>query len=67
VVSRSRPFVLREHVPLESFCTLGIGGAARWFARANTTDDVRAIHQWCAEREIPLFVLGGGSNLVVSD
>jgi UDP-N-acetylmuramate dehydrogenase len=67
VVSRSRPFVLREHVPLESFCTLGVGGPARWFARANTNEDVRAIHQWCAEHEIPLFVLGGGSNLVVSD
>jgi len=67
VVSSRRPFVLREHVPLESFCTLGVGGPARWFARANTTDDVRAIHQWCAEHGIGLFVLGGGSNLVVSD
>lgn len=67
MVSPRRPFVLREHVPLDSLCTLGVGGAARWFARADRSEDVRAIHQWCSEHDVPLFVLGGGSNLVVSD
>lgn len=62
-----RPFVLREHVPLDSLCTLGIGGKARWFARADRSEDVRAIHQWCSEHDVPVFVLGGGSNLVISD
>lgn len=67
VAAPKPPFDLREHVPLHSLCTLGVGGAARWFARAGTSDDVRAIRQWCAERQLPLFVLGGGSNLVVAD
>ena len=67
MASASPPFELREHVPLYPLCTLGVGGAARWFARARTNDEVRAIHQWCADRGLQLFVLGGGSNLVVSD
>ena len=67
MVSPRRPFVVREHVPLHSLCTLGVGGPARWFARADRSEDVRAIHQWCADHDLPLFVLGGGSNLVVSD
>lgn len=67
MVSPRRPFVLREHVPLHSLCTLGVGGAARWYARADRSENVRAIHQWCVEHDIPLFVLGGGSNLVISD
>jgi UDP-N-acetylmuramate dehydrogenase len=57
----------REHVFLQSFSTLGIGGPARWFARADTIADVQTIHTWCVEHELPLFVLGGGSNLVISD
>lgn len=67
MVSPRRPFVLREHVPLHSLCTLGVGGPARWFARADRSEDVRAIHQWCGDHDVPLFVLGGGSNLVVAD
>jgi UDP-N-acetylmuramate dehydrogenase len=59
--------VVREHVPLDSLCTLGVGGVARWFARADRADDVRAIHQWSVEHDVPLFVLGGGSNLVIAD
>lgn len=60
-------FALHEHVALHTLTTLGVGGAARWYAKAETADDVRAIHQWCADRRVPLFVLGGGSNLVIAD
>jgi UDP-N-acetylmuramate dehydrogenase len=47
--------------------TLGIGGPARWLLRARTVDDVDRAHRWSASNGIPLFVLGGGSNLVVAD
>ena len=67
-MSSHRPsLALREHVPLQPLTTLAIGGPARWFGRADTTADVEAIHIWCVERDLPLFVLGGGSNLVISD
>lgn len=54
-------------VPLAPLTTLGIGGAARWFARATTAGEVAAAHRWAAEEDLALFVLGGGSNLVVAD
>jgi UDP-N-acetylmuramate dehydrogenase len=56
-----------EHVPLQPLSTLGVGGAARWFVAAERIEDVAAAHTWCDERRVPMFVLGGGSNLVVAD
>lgn len=58
---------VQENVALDRLTTLGVGGGARWFARATTIDDVRAAHRWAADRRHPLFLLGGGSNLVVAD
>ena len=57
----------REGVPLASFSTLGVGGAARWFVRADDAQNVAAAHRWCEARGIPWFVLGGGSNVVMAD
>jgi UDP-N-acetylmuramate dehydrogenase len=62
------PFDLPEtDVPLAPLSTLGVGGAARWFARATSVSDVIAAHGWATARGAPLFVLGGGSNLVIAD
>lgn len=47
--------------------TLGVGGQARWFTRAATSEDVAAAERWCGDQGVPLFVLGGGSNVVVAD
>ena len=57
----------QEHEPLAPLSTLGIGGPARWFARATRVEHVIAAHGWAASRGVPLFVLGGGSNLVIAD
>ena len=58
---------IRESVPLAPYTTFGIGGPARYFAEAATEDDVAAAVAWSRERGLPLFVLGGGSNLLVRD
>src|SRR3982750_1635338 len=62
-----RELKLEEHVSLAGRSTLGVGGPARWFAVANATDDIAGAEAWCAEHRSDLFVLGGGSNLVISD
>jgi len=59
--------IVDEHVLLAPRSTLGIGGAARWFAVARSAADVASAHAWCANRGAGLFVLGGGSNLVIAD
>ena len=56
-----------QNVPLAPLTTLGIGGAARWFGRAASAAEVVAADAWAAARGAPMFVLGGGSNLVIAD
>jgi UDP-N-acetylmuramate dehydrogenase len=56
-----------EKVPLAPLTTLQVGGPARWFAAATSADEVRAAVHEARARQWPLFVLGGGSNLVVAD
>jgi UDP-N-acetylmuramate dehydrogenase len=58
---------IRENVGLAPLTTLGVGGAARYFAVAENEADVAEAVRWAAEQGLPLFVLGGGSNLLVSD
>ncbi|HUP60030.1 MAG TPA: UDP-N-acetylmuramate dehydrogenase [Thermoanaerobaculia bacterium] len=58
---------LQERVPLAPFTTIGIGGPARFFLRATTVDEIRAGLDWARERDRRVFILGGGSNLLISD
>jgi len=58
---------LQEHVPLAPFTTFGVGGPARYFTEALTESDVRQALEFAGSHGFPIFVLGGGSNLVVSD
>jgi UDP-N-acetylmuramate dehydrogenase len=59
--------VIEEHVPLSRFTTLGTGGAARWFAKPETEDELRDALGWAAERAVEARVVGLGSNLLVAD
>lgn len=59
--------LVEENRPLASLTTLGIGGSARWFVEAKTDKDIVEAVKWTREKGVPLFVLGGGSNLLVSD
>ena len=59
--------LIEENKPLAPFTTLGIGGPARWFIEATTEEEIAEAAAWASERGVPLFVLGGGSNLLVSD
>lgn len=54
-------------VPLAGRCTLGVGGAAQWFADVTTAAQVGEACRWAADRALPLTVLGGGSNVVISE
>jgi len=46
---------------------MGVGGAARFFVEAPDEPAVLAAYRWATERGVPLYVLGGGSNVVVAD
>jgi UDP-N-acetylmuramate dehydrogenase len=59
--------LIQENIPLSPLTTFKVGGPARYFVEATTEDDVEAAVAHAAERQWPLFVLGGGSNLVIAD
>jgi UDP-N-acetylmuramate dehydrogenase len=58
---------IHENVALAPLTTLGIGGPARFFAEARDEQSASAALAFAAERALPLFVLGGGSNVLVAD
>lgn len=62
---------MEENRALAPLTTMGIGGAARWFAEATSEPELVEAFRWAGERGLKLdsgvFVLGGGSNLLVAD
>jgi len=58
---------IRENVALAPLTTLGVGGNARFFVKASSVAEVERAVVFARDRRLELFVLGGGSNLVVSD
>jgi UDP-N-acetylmuramate dehydrogenase len=58
---------LQEHVELAPLTTFQIGGPARYFVEAASAGEVEEAVNFSRSRDLPLFVLGGGSNLLVSD
>jgi UDP-N-acetylmuramate dehydrogenase len=56
-----------DQVPLAPRSTLGLGGPARYFVEAVDEPGVAEAVAWAARRGVALYVLGGGSNLVIAD
>jgi len=61
------PGRLGEHVPLAPLTTFRLGGPARLFLRAESTEDLVVLAEVLAEARLPLLVLGRGSNMLVAD
>jgi len=58
---------LQENVPLAPLTTFKVGGPARYFAEVRAEAELLDAVRLSRERRLPLFFLGGGSNLVISD
>lgn len=58
---------VQENVPLAPYSTFQIGGPARYFFVAKTSDDIVRAARAAHECGIDIFLLAGGSNLIVAD
>ena len=58
---------LRRAVPLAPLTTFRVGGAADWLLETRNSDEVLAALRLAARAGVPVTVLGGGSNVLVSD
>ncbi len=58
---------LKQNEPLNLHTNYRIGGPADWYLEVKTKEEVQAAVRGAAEDGLPIFVLGGGSNILVSD
>lgn len=66
-------FLLKQQIPFErdlilrEYTTFRLGGPADVFARPQRAEQLAALQYWVKDRAIPVFLLGGGSNILISD
>lgn len=60
-------FTLREHVPLAPLTTFKVGGKARYYSEASGALELAEAYDYAEKHKLPLFVMGGGSNVLFSD
>jgi UDP-N-acetylmuramate dehydrogenase len=65
IISMSLP--IEENVPLASKTTLGIGGNTSHYIELEDPMLLPAVYQYASEQDLPVVILGGGSNILVAD
>ena len=58
---------IRENVPISELTTMRLGGAARYVIEVESEDEVARAWAFAAEKELPVYVLGCGSNIIGRD
>lgn len=58
---------VRRGVGLAEYTTIKAGGAADYFATVNTVDQLIKLVRWARAADLPYLLLGGGSNILISD
>lgn len=60
-------FTLQENIDLHPLTTFRVGGKARYFVEVKSEEDLAESLKWAKEKNVPVFILGGGSNVLFSD
>lgn len=58
---------IQQNVSLKKYTTFKIGGLAKFFVEVKNTAELKESLIWAKANNSPVFILGGGSNLLVSD
>jgi UDP-N-acetylmuramate dehydrogenase len=58
---------IHTNIPIKNLTTMKLGGPARFFAEVHTPEDLQSVYQNAQAKHIPVFILGGGSNVVAQD
>jgi UDP-N-acetylmuramate dehydrogenase len=59
--------LIESKIPLAPLTTLGIGGVADYFARVTSEAELREALGFAREQQLPVYLLGGGSNVYFAD
>ena len=63
----SHATVIRRNEPLARHTTLRVGGPADVYIEPASEEDLAGVVKFCSGRDVPFFVIGRGSNLLVRD
>lgn len=58
---------IQQNKPLSGLTTFEIGGPAKFFVEVKTDEEIHDALGWAREHDVPFFVMGGGSNLLIPD
>ncbi len=58
---------IRQDEPMRDHTTFRIGGPARFFVMPQTSEELQGVLNCCREWQMPFYIIGNGSNLLVSD
>src|SRR5215204_7291278 len=58
---------IQRNVALAPYTTMKVGGPAQYFATVNSSNQLIKLVRWARDVELPYFILGGGSNMLISD
>lgn len=58
---------IHTDIPLKSLTTMKLGGPAKYFAEARTVQELHELYADAQAKNVPVFVLGGGSNVIAHD
>lgn len=58
---------IHTNISLKNLTTMRLGGPARFFAEAHTPEELQEVYRNAQAKQIPVFVLGGGSNVIAQD
>jgi len=58
---------IKENVSLAYYTIYKIGGPARFFTEAKNSEELKEAIGFAAVRRVPFFILGAGSNVLISD
>ena len=59
--------VIQENEPMSAHTSFRVGGPARYFVKADSMDSLKSAISFAREKNLPHFILGNGTNLLVSD
>lgn len=58
---------IHTNISLKNLTTMKLGGPTRFFAEARTPEELQAVYENARSKNIPVFIVGGGSNLIAQD
>lgn len=58
---------IKENVSLKPYTVFQVGGPARFFVEVDSREELKSTVEWAFHKKLPFFILGLGSNILVSD